>query len=424
MTTPSSSPAKPRKKRSFKRRFCFGLFLFALITCLQEVVFRVCFPIPETTRFNRIRYQLLAESDPRFQPLLKRGLVYDRLFFESRPDGWSYTHRLNRFGFRERDFTIQPSPGRSRVVVVGDSITEGQGASPAETIPGRLGQKLGRGHEVLNLGVVAATLDKVTLLAAESAELLAPQTLVVVMYANDLPAPPPFSIASINSLESTSAKIRQEINAAEAQKRLPQLIRLGLRVMNDQPIYSQFFGSTIRYFAPEPDATNPFTNQPAANPKLSPELEKAMRAGEINPWLFQQSEAIPGMLNSDLRLGGSPEPFLSAIGQVCQRRNIRLIVAYVPFYGTINERYVSSLKACGMDEKTARELLSDTAYSRHSGELAEICKSLNIEFVDTAPALKKQEGTGTPQFWSFDSHPNPAGYETIAEAIFQAIGRK
>jgi lysophospholipase L1-like esterase len=149
-----------------------------------------------------------------------------------------------------------------------------------------------------------------------------------------------------------------------------------------------------------------------------------MRAGEINPWLFQQSKAMPGMLNSDLRLGGSPEPFLSAIGQVCRRRNIRLIVAYVPFYGTINERYVSSLKACGMDEKTARELLSDTAYSRHSGELAEICKSLNIEFVDTAPALKKQEGAGTPQFWSFDSHPNPAGYETIAEAIFQAIGRK
>ncbi|MFM7316593.1 MAG: hypothetical protein ACKO5E_06560 [bacterium] len=391
---------------------------------MQEIAFRLSFPIPETTRFNRIRYQLLAETDPRFQPLIKRGLVYDKLLFESRPDGWSHLHRLNRFGFREYDFPIEKPVRKNRVIVVGDSITEGQGVASSNTIPAKLGKKLGSSTEVLNLGVVAATLDKVTLLAAESAEALTPQTVVMVMYANDLPAPPAFTIAALNNLETTGSKIRQDLDKARSLKFLPQIVRLGLRLSEDQPIYSRFFGSTIRYFSPQPDSTNPFSNQPNPNPKLNPDLEKAMRSGEINPWLLLQSEAIPGMLNADLALGGSPEPFLAAIGQICQRRKINLIIAYVPFYGTISDKYVSSLVACGMEKTTAESLFSDPSYSRHSTDLAAICKRVNIQFVDTSDALKKQEDSGKAQFWKYDSHPNEAGYETIAEAIFQAMSAK
>lgn len=421
MTEFRKNKVQNRRHRSRLRRIVFAMILFSFVYLLQEIIFRILFPIPETTRFNRIRYQLLAETDPRFQPLIKRGLVYDKLLFESRPDGWSHIHRLNRFGFREYDFPIEKPTGKNRVIVVGDSITEGQGVSRTETIPAMLGKKLGGNSEVLNLGVVAATLDKVTLLAAESAEILKPETVVLVMYANDLPAPPAFTISALNNLETLSSKIRQDLDKAKSWTFLPHILHLGLRLSEDQPIYSRFFGSTIRYFSPQPDSTNPFSHEPNLNPKLNPDLEKAMRSGEINPWLLQQSEAIPGMLNADLALGGSPEPFLAAIGQICQRRNINLILAYVPFYGTISDKYVSSLVACGMEEQTAKSLFTNPIYNRHASELAVICKRLNIKYVDTSAALKKQEDTGKPQFWSYDSHPNEAGYQTIAEAIFQAM---
>lgn len=421
MASVKSNQNLPRKRRSRFRGLLFSLILFVLIAGFQEIIFRIFFPIPETTRFNRIRYQLLAESDPRFQPLFKRGLAYDKLLFESRPDGWRHIHYLNRFGFRERDFSITPVSGKNRVIVVGDSITEGQGVSTRETIPGQLGEMLGTSHEVLNLGVVAATLDKVTLLAAESAVILSPQTLVIVLYANDIPAPPAFTISSLNSIDAISAKIRKEIDTNISQSYLPQFVRIALRITADQPVYNRFFGSTIRYFAPEPDSTNPFSNQQNPNPKLSPELEQAMRRGEINPWLLQQSEAMPGMLKANLALGGSPEPFLAAVSQICLKRKIRLIVAYVPFYGTLSEKYIGPMIACGMDQNTAKALSIDPDYSHHAKDLAEICTQLKIEFVDSTIALKLKEDTGLAQFWNYDSHPNAAGYQTIADSIFKKI---
>ena len=60
--------------------------------------------------------------------MLERGLVYDRLLVESQADGFSETHGLNLYGFRGRDFAIHPSPGQRRVLLLGDSVTEGMGA--------------------------------------------------------------------------------------------------------------------------------------------------------------------------------------------------------------------------------------------------------------------------------------------------------
>jgi len=418
MTTSETSTSgtqtcpKPRRRG---RRWFFGLTTALLILTLQEVAFRALFPIPETTRFNRIRYQLLAESDPRFQPLIKRGLAYDSLIFESAPDGWRHVHRLNRFGFREKNFSIDPPAGKKRVLIVGDSVTEGQGAAAGETIAAHLGRDLGSDFEVLNLGVVAATMDHVAQLACDSVAVLKPETLVVVMYANDTPAPPvPPNVGGLRYLVDGIEKDRA---AAKSRNFMPRSIALILRFAADEPIYKRFIGQPIRYFAPTPDPTNPFRQGAPPMPGLKPELETTMRAGQLNPWLVQQSEAMPGMIKADFALGGSPEMQLRAIRQVCDQAKVRLVVAYVPFHGTVHGRYAQPLKDLAMPAEVADALATDPAYAVQSPQIRSICERLKVPFVDTTGALKTKENAGEPQYWPFDSHPRPAGYATIAEAI-------
>lgn len=413
----SSRISHSPKRRPWHRKLLFGMVLLLALLGFQELLFRFFFPIPETTRFNRIRYQLLAESDPRFRPLIKRGLVYDRLRLESQPDGWGHTHRLNRFGFRDRDFSIKPNPARKRILVVGDSITEGQGASAQETIPARLAKIMGSSAEVLNLGVIAATLDNVTQLACDATTLLDPKLVILVLYANDLPAMGPGVMVSPASLGVLKQRVEQDLKAASNEFWLPHSLRLFKRLITDQPIYSPITNQPIRYFAAVPDSTNPFSGQSKSNPRIKPELEQAMRQGGINPWLLQQADAIPGMLNHDFRLGGSAESAIRTILNVCRQQGADLVVTYVPFSGTVHERYRQPLIDTGMPHETAKALTEDPAYQNQARHLTEVCDRLRIKFIDTTPALKAEEASGQPQYWPYDTHPRPEGYRTIADAI-------
>ena len=99
---------------------------------------------------------------------------------------------LNLYGFRGADFAIDPPRDRRRVVVIGDSVTEGQGAPGSATIASDLARRLaaeGSPHEVINLGVIAASLPHLTLLVRDAVDLLSPRVVVLVLYANDMPSP-------------------------------------------------------------------------------------------------------------------------------------------------------------------------------------------------------------------------------------------
>ena len=148
-----------------------------------------------------------------------------------------------------------------------------------------------------------------------------------------------------------------------------------------------------------------------------------MVAGTINPWLREQSEALPGMLAHDFTKGGSPLHFLMRMDQLCRSRDIRLVVAYVPFCGVVHSRYASSLTRLGMQPVTAQALARDPIYRRQNRLLAEVCTTLGIPLADATEDLRRAEEQGIPQYWEFDTHPRPAGYATIARSIHAALGR-
>jgi hypothetical protein len=90
----------------------FALAVASALATAQELAFRGVFCVPKVAGFNRIHYQRMDGVHPSFGAALKRGLVYDRLLFESEPDGFAEVHNLNLYGFRTHDFAIDPrAPG-------------------------------------------------------------------------------------------------------------------------------------------------------------------------------------------------------------------------------------------------------------------------------------------------------------------------
>jgi lysophospholipase L1-like esterase len=377
------------------------------------VLFRALFPLPEVIGFNRARYQMMGGSHLDARETIRRGLVYDRLLFESRPDGYSEVHRLNLYGFRGADFAIVPPVGRRRVLVIGDSVAEGLGAPESATISAQLAHLMARdgiAAEVINLGVVAADLPRLTALAREATALLQPLDVVLILNANDLP-PLPFP----DHPPAPPPRFRRR----DSPWWLPRVIKLMKRVVDGRPIYRRWFHPLTRFFAPVPDPANPWTSSTGSPPDLDPALYRAMADGALNPWLKEHLKMLPGMIAYSYADGIVPNPYLYRIDQSCHEAGARLLVAFVPFSGVTHPRYVPALVALGMDRQTAERLSVDPVYRNQGAMLAQICPSLGLTLADTTDALIRAERETGPQFWSYDSHPRPAGYATIARRIYE-----
>jgi lysophospholipase L1-like esterase len=61
------------------------------------------------------------------------------------------TFRYNNAGFRDVDHEVEKPPGVRRVVVVGDSVSEGVGVETDHVFARVLQSRLGQGHEVINI---------------------------------------------------------------------------------------------------------------------------------------------------------------------------------------------------------------------------------------------------------------------------------
>jgi lysophospholipase L1-like esterase len=387
----------------------------AVLAGAQELVFRAMFPLPEVVGFNRILYQKLAGAHPALQETLTRGLVYDRLLVQSAPDGFSETHRLNLYGFRGADFTLAPPADRRRILLIGDSITEGQGAAESGTIDAELRRLAARNRlpwEIVNLGVIGADLPELTALARDAIPLLNPRTVAVILYANDLPAP---------GYPARLDRPGPPFHRRRAPWWFPRAAELIGRVARGVPIYRRWPHRPVPIFAAVPDPSNPWGAWSAPPPHVDLALYRAMRAATLNPWLEGQSRALPGMLAHDFSTGGSPVRFLARMQAVAAATGARLLVAYVPVAGVVHARYAPALIELGMAPAIAEALHRDPVYRGQNRLLADVCSALGLVFADATDDLVQAEAAGIPQYWPFDIHPRPAGYATIARRILRAL---
>ena len=143
-------------------------------------------------------------------------------------------------------------------------MTKGIGAPDSATIACQLERLLARDGdraEVINLGVIAATLNLTMVLARDAIPLLRPTGVVIVLYANDLPAPP---YEPGFDLPGPSFQRSKEI------RWMPRVVALFLRYARAEPICIRWLNAPIRFFPLVPDPANPWS-QPTQQPgRLEP----------------------------------------------------------------------------------------------------------------------------------------------------------
>jgi len=165
-----------------------GLVLatLAVLLGIGEIALRV---VPDVTSFLAARE---ADGEGSFNPFQPDGL----LGYSLRPGavaqqelGGQVTEvRVNALGLRGPEAASAPSPGRPRVLVLGDSFAFGFGVAEGETVRDRLEADLaarGVPAEVLGAGVPGWSLDHQLVFLRSRGFALRPDLIVLVVCEND-----------------------------------------------------------------------------------------------------------------------------------------------------------------------------------------------------------------------------------------------
>lgn len=134
-------------------------------TSVSQIVFLVLFGIflalfaAEVAA--RILYDPAAPSSKHFKSAIHETVPDLNLLYKLSPGAETFkdgvSHKVNSHGFRDREFSVEKTPGTKRVLFLGDSVVYGYEAPLELSVPKMLEQRLrekGKKIEVLNFGVL------------------------------------------------------------------------------------------------------------------------------------------------------------------------------------------------------------------------------------------------------------------------------
>jgi hypothetical protein len=388
------------KGRERRARSLGVVLILLFVLAVQEVVLRAAFPVPEVTNYNRIAYSALLNSTLRSQTFL----IHAAFTWTSEPDGVTFVHHLNQYGFRDSDWSIRKPPGTTRVLLVGDSFVEGFMASDDETIAvgfERACQDAGTPAEAMNLGVGGTGLDSYVALIRDAIPVLHPDAIILVLYANDLPG-----------LPYDPAWIGEPIEPAFARPWTPRVVEVLRRLWRHQPVGSRWSSAPFPFFAPVPDPSNPWTLRGSELEKVvDPAIADAMKRGTFNPFVVNQLQD----LEQQLRQPANPRPYLAALGDYAAARGVGLHVAYLPYASQVSDHYLPFHRHYSPRPDIVS--LQGDAYQVHAASVRRTCEDLDIPFLDLTPILRREEQSGHRLYWNYDEHMRGEGYLLVGEVL-------
>ena len=404
-TATNDAPNRPVPRLSIRRRLLFTTVLLGVLGLGQEGMFRFVFPLPEVDGFNRNRYQKLNLSDDRLKGALEKGTSNLILRVRSDPDGYRYDHRLNLYGFRDDDFSIEKPRDKTRVLFVGDSFVEGMGTDQNGTIPKRFASALKpiRPVEAINLGLSGIGFPEYVRIVRDAVPLLRPDTVFLVVFANDLPAKP-----YVEEADDPQPPF------ATVDRFRPRVVEVARRLRQGKSVPRFFHAGPFPIFEPAPSPSNPWTGH--NDPSIDPRLVAAFRRGGANPWLAAQAIQMPGHLKHDYAKSGGADRHLARIDSICRDARAKLIVVYIPFPANVDSAYLPALLQLGYRPTSSDPSMTSPAYHAQQLHLRDVADRLRIPFLDLTEAYIEAEQTKGRMFWAYDGHCNPAGYRLAAVA--------
>ncbi|MBW2363363.1 MAG: hypothetical protein JRG84_20910 [Deltaproteobacteria bacterium] len=372
---------------------------------LQECVLRAVFPLPEVLNFDRAQYSHIGFTpDESALP----ALGHSSFTWASDPDGFSFVHELNLYGFRDAEWSRRKPEGATRIAFFGDSFVEGFSAAVEDTIPSAfaaVAMQAGEAVDVLNLGVGGGDLPATARLLRDALPLFQPDRVVLILFANDI-LPTRFD----------PAWLRDPLTPEVAHAWRPRLLHLLDRVRSGRPLPRRWTQPPFEFLPSVPDPRNPWSNGRTAGRLqafVEPDIARAIRDGRFNPMLVDALPWFRKHLVRPIRI----DAHITALTAHVRAAGATLHIAYIPTKNQISDRYLVAQERFSPPDSVASQLGGE--FQLHARLLDEACRRAAVPFIDLTPPLRAREPRDGPLYWDYDDHMRAAGYRFTAAALYE-----
>jgi len=308
------------------------------------------------------------------------------------------TGRINKYGWRDKDWALVKTPGTYRIAVLGDSFVEAFQVESDRTFLSlaakRLTAKLDRPVEMMNFGRSGFTQSEEFLVLQRDVARFRPDMVMVLFFPqNDI------------------ADIRRETAAEDYARPFYHLTKDGRLSLVLSAVRN---GTSIRARLVDASKHN------SALVSLISEKRKKLRAlpsrrqegaghgNGLKPYLTLTTRAPDSVFASNYRVN---KALIRAMADFCKARRIRLMLVCVDIEGYRPEV-----------EARWRRLDPSVNVNFFEDDLARYAGSLGIEYVGLQRAFRRSyQESGTPLHFGTWGHWNPRGHELVADIMVRKL---
>lgn len=326
-------------------------------------------------------------------------------FWQSLPDtNHQFKHKTNRYGFRDKEWNIEKTAGKKRVLFIGDSFIEGVMAEQDETIPKAFERALNdKNYEVWNGGMLGVGIDSYMMLATDAIAVFKPDVVFFCISSNDLSE----KVPQIPEMYLTPQYF---------SKWKPRLVELIQQIRLGSPLKFRWSLSPESFIPTQESEISPWNkNEAKLAPHVRPWLAESMKRGEISPFRTNN------LHNENLILSKPPQlgEVLPFFEYFCKKFEVQPYVVYIPSKNLVTKHYYQFDKEMCLQYCNDTLDLTTEKHQIHQKALTLECSKYNIPFIDLTETVRSREVFGDHLYWNYDDHMKAKGYIYLGEAIYQ-----
>jgi lysophospholipase L1-like esterase len=344
---------------------------------------------------------------------------------------FEYEFSTNNLGLRYGPISVDKPPGSTRILLLGDSFTEGVGVEAAESFPSLLqkhySEKAGQEVPFINAGLGGEGPLQFWRVFFDIGLALSPDGLLICLYANDLMDTP-----EMLSREDLYRRVPERHGLAKfihgILPRVDILIREVGRIISRELRQSEGFVATVTELAREQDISDSAIE--SWRNRLPGELVEASDRSEFNKSLLSMGlfrpnyweEAINITTPVSERKFQSMRLALDEITTIAREKEMAIGLIYIPAplqYDASRHESWNPWIIGGVEFKP--EWVSEDAEIQK--RLAHWAQKKNIPFLDLTPTLRSEIQAGAKLNFKLDGHWNADGHRVAGKAITEWIDR-
>jgi lysophospholipase L1-like esterase len=297
--------------------------------------------------------------------------------------------KTNRWGFRGEDLPLSPTPGITRIAMLGDSVTDGFFVNNGDTFPAKTEarlQSMGASAEIINAACGGASIDAELAMLRDAVARFKPDIVVLTFVTNDLDA-----LASLDDERLLRKSLAERSPARGLLRSIVVQTALG----------EWLFDSYLRFRSPAYNRSVLAASVPANSDPLRYRIAGGgdfQRNSRIFRERFQSSDAAllaPELPTEAMRLLRRYLEAWNMFIAESRRQGARPVFAYFPAYPQVYD---------ANPQMAIRDRLRE-----HS-------EANEVPFLDLTPALRSQS-SAVLHLAPVDFHLNPEGNRVIGFAL-------